>query len=66
MESCIVNPGVEADGVGWNGRTSCAHAVGANTAPSVRLRAASVVLVFIFQLFVIGEVYAWAEMAANY
>jgi hypothetical protein len=29
MESCIVSPGVEADGVGGKGRTSCAFAGGA-------------------------------------
>ena len=30
IESCIVSPAVEADGVGGNGRTSCARTVGAN------------------------------------
>src|SRR5580704_17321460 len=33
MESFIVSPGVEADGVGWNGRTSCAFAGGASIPP---------------------------------
>src|ERR1039458_8473312 len=46
MESLIVNPAVEADGVGGKGRTSWAPAGCAIAAPSAKPRAAIMVLVF--------------------
>src|ERR1035438_2379967 len=46
VESCIVSPGVEAEGVGGKGRTSCAPAGNATAVPSAKLRAASMVLAF--------------------
>src|SRR5208337_4879133 len=48
MESFIVSPAVEADGVGGNGRTSCAPAMGAHSAPSTRLATVKMVLRFMF------------------
>src|SRR5271157_1410955 len=48
MESFIVSPAVEADGVRGNGRTSCAPAIGANSAPSTRLARVKIVFRFMF------------------
>src|SRR5450432_2123964 len=48
MESCIVNPGVEADGGGWNGSTSCATACIASTPTSTTARKFCLCLVFMF------------------
>jgi hypothetical protein len=50
MESCIVSPAVEAEGVGGKGRISCAVAVDANTMPNARVRRVSIV----FRFMVVG------------
>src|SRR5262245_51143456 len=38
-DSCMVRPAMLPDGLGGNGKTSCAHAGEARTAPSTKVRA---------------------------